>query len=72
MDGCYDSGCPYSPKGGMRTNGGCKCDMCPMCGAGFHRARPGAKHKDWCTDKEWVAPCMTKAAPGADGGKGTR
>lgn len=41
---CGDSGCKYaSPRTGMRTNGGCRCDQCPLC---EQHIRFG--HRAWC------------------------
>jgi hypothetical protein len=57
MPDCGDNSCRYSPnKGGMRTNGGCRCDECPECGA---HVRPDAvhrKHRAWCPHPSWLPP----------------
>lgn len=52
---CGDNSCRYAPKprGGMRTNGGCRCDSCPMCG---QHLRFGREHREWCSDKTWRSP----------------
>ncbi len=43
---CGDNSCRYAKnKGGMRTNGGCRCDTCPECGAGS-KVVP---HWTWCS-----------------------
>lgn len=42
---CGDSGCRYAVnRGGMRTNGGCRCDLCPSCDS--HVRLRG--HRPWC------------------------
>jgi hypothetical protein len=46
---CGDSGCKYAKRrGGMRTNGGCRCDECPYCGVHLSGIIPRA-HRSWCT-----------------------
>jgi len=51
---CMDNSCMYAKKdGGMRTNGGCRCDKCPTCGAFI---RPGRPHRDWCPASDWIPP----------------
>jgi hypothetical protein len=49
---CGSNSCRYAvkPKTGMRTNGGCKCDECPWCGA---NVRPPIYHRTWCEHKGW-------------------
>ncbi len=51
---CGDNSCRYSGnKGGMRTNGGCRCDECPECGGQVRPKRP-VGHRSYCTQKDWV------------------
>jgi hypothetical protein len=51
---CMDNSCTYAKKdGGMRTNGGCRCDKCPTCGAFI---RPGRPHRGWCSASDWIPP----------------
>lgn len=40
---------------GMRTNGGCRCDCCPHCGAHIKPTSP-QYHRDWCKMKAWIPP----------------
>lgn len=56
MPDCGCSSCRYAPRPrrGMRTNGGCRCDECPMCGAFMRPGSPGAKHYARCTTPDWV------------------
>lgn len=45
---CGDSGCttvPKSQRTGMRTNGGCRCWVCPDCDRG---SRLVERHAEWC------------------------
>lgn len=50
---CGDNSCRYAKnKGGMRTNGGCRCDECEKCGGFIRQGSPG-KHKTWCSQPEW-------------------
>ena len=52
MPDCGDNSCRYAPQhGGMRTNGGCRCDQCPECGAHIRVSR---RHRAWCPTPEWV------------------
>lgn len=45
---CGDSGCRYaSDRSGMRTNGGCRCDLCPFCDKYLRHG-----HRSWC---RWAA-----------------
>jgi len=56
MTDCGDSSCRYAAThGGMRTNGGCRCDQCPCCGQHITRLMPLA-HRPWCTRAEWQPP----------------
>lgn len=53
---CGDSSCRYAKsRGGMRTNGGCRCDRCPWCGR-YIRATGYSHHKhlDWCSRPDWL------------------
>jgi hypothetical protein len=51
---CGDNSCLYAPsKGGMRTNGGCRCDNCPVCGGAVRPERP-VTHFGWCTQQKWI------------------
>jgi hypothetical protein len=55
MPDCGDNSCLYATrKGGMRTNGGCRCDACPLCGAHIRPKVPWSKHRAWCGQPEWV------------------
>lgn len=52
MPDCGDNSCRYATqRGGMRTNGGCRCDQCPSCGAPIRTTRP---HRAWCPTPKWV------------------
>lgn len=56
MPDCGDNSCRYrdrSQPSGMRTNGGCRCDECPVCG---RHVRPGGPvgHYHWCTQQDWL------------------
>ena len=52
MPDCGDNSCRYAPQGGgMRTNGGCRCDQCPECGATILLSR---RHRVWCSAPAWV------------------
>lgn len=52
---CGDNSCRYaSHRGGMRTNGGCRCDNCPVCGMAIHPRFPHRKHRVHCTQPEWI------------------
>jgi len=54
MPDCGDNSCLYAKnKGGMRTNGGCRCDDCPQCGAAI-RPRLPQNHHPWCPHQDWV------------------
>lgn len=49
---CGDNSCLYAVnRGGMRTNGGCRCDCCEACGVPI---RSGRQHRTWCSTPEWV------------------
>lgn len=51
MPGCRSTSCLYAKKtGGQGTNGPCRCDECPTCGATL---RNGRTHREWCERKEW-------------------
>ena len=55
MPDCGDNSCLYSPnKGGMRTNGGCRCDECPECGAHVGPNSLQRKHRAWCPHPSWL------------------
>jgi len=55
MPDCGDNGCRYAKKKiGVRTNGGCTCDRCVVCGKSIWPNVPYAKHRDWCTTPDWV------------------
>ena len=58
MTDCGDNSCKYATKkGGMRTNGGCRCDCCPTCGQFISKLNIKAReHRPWCTTPEWQAP----------------
>lgn len=52
---CGDNSCRYRDRtkpGGMRTNGRCRCDDCPVCGACIRPGRPDG-HRSWCTTPQW-------------------
>lgn len=55
MPDCGDNSCRYAVDrgGGMRTNGGCRCDECPECGAQIRLTRP---HRAWCPQPKWLPP----------------
>lgn len=54
MPDCGSNSCLYATnKGGMRTNGGCRCDRCPVCGRYVWPKRQ-VNHYDWCTQKDWM------------------
>jgi len=56
MPDCGDNSCLYSPnKGGMRTNGGCRCDHCEACGIPIRPTRP-VRHRAWCPQPSWTPP----------------
>ena len=51
---CGDNSCLYAVnRGGMRTNGGCRCDSCEACGRSIRPTRPVGHHA-WCPTPEWV------------------
>ena len=53
---CGDNSCLYARReGGQRTNGGCHCDDCPVCGGAVRPGRP-VGHRKWCHRQEWVPP----------------
>jgi hypothetical protein len=57
MPDCGDNSCLYrdnSKPSGMRTNGGCRCDECPRCGASIRPAVPFRKHRAWCSQPKWI------------------
>lgn len=55
MPDCGDNSCLYAKnKGGMRTNGGCRCDQCPDCGVPIRPNAPHRKHRAWCPQPNWV------------------
>lgn len=54
---CGDSSCLYATnRGGMRTNGGCKCDACPSCDAYIRskKLEHVARHRSWCPKQGWI------------------
>jgi hypothetical protein len=52
---CGDSSCLYAKeRKGMRTNGGCRCDMCPVCGGYIRPQARHLAHHSWCTQPEWI------------------
>lgn len=54
MPDCGDNSCLYAEKRtGMRTNGGCRCDECPECGAHVKPIRD-YRHRWYCTQQNWV------------------
>jgi len=56
MPDCGDNSCLYAKnKGGMRTNGGCRCDECPACGGHIRPTRP-VRHRPWCPQPSWLPP----------------
>lgn len=56
MPDCGDNSCRYAVKRtGMRTNGGCRCDECSLCGAHIRPTYPGW-HRQWCKMPGWVPP----------------
>jgi hypothetical protein len=59
---CGDNSCRYKARGrgGMRTNGGCRCDHCPYCGANVRPVpgmNPDDPHRDWCDVKRLCYNC---------------
>jgi len=51
---CGDNSCLYAiSRGGMRTNGGCRCDRCEACGRAIRPVR-SVGHQAWCPTPEWV------------------
>jgi hypothetical protein len=55
--GCGSSCCGYAKdRGGMRVNGPCRCDECPVCGRHIKPGLPWAKHSDRCTQRDWIPP----------------
>ena len=56
---CGDNGCKYKARGrgGMRTNGGCRCDSCPHCGANCDPRFNMDRHRDWCDMKRLCFNC---------------
>lgn len=50
---CGDNSCRYARNlAGQRTNGGCRCDLCPTCGAVINPFRPKL-HYARCSDQGW-------------------
>lgn len=68
MPDCGDSSCLYAPlpRTGMRTNGGCRCDDCPECGAKIRRAvillGVVGPHRQWCSQPDWIPEHHRKPA----------
>lgn len=68
MTDCGDNSCRYAPpnsRGGMRTNGGCRCDDCPACGKQIRPPRP-VQHRPWCPTPTWVPPHHAVASEAGD------
>lgn len=64
MTDCGDNSCRYATrKGGMRTNGGCRCDECRSCGAHLRRWRT---HLPKCKTPEWESPWQRQERLRAD------
>jgi hypothetical protein len=63
MPDCGDNSCRYAerPLRGMRTNAGCRCDNCPVCGGTVRPIRP-VTHYAWCPQPDW-APAHQLTAP---------
>jgi hypothetical protein len=61
MPDCGDSSCRYKGRGpgGMRTNGGCTCDRCPLCSVMVRPKRP-VTHHDECPMKNWIPKHLAK------------
>jgi hypothetical protein len=54
MPDCGDNSCLYATKRtGMRTNAGCRCDACPVCGI-YIRPPHMRPHREWCSQPEWI------------------
>jgi hypothetical protein len=55
MPDCGDNSCLYAKnKKGMRTNGGCRCDICPKCGYRTCHPKSPKKHYKWCPQQDWL------------------
>ncbi len=54
---CTDGNCVYrTDRGGMSTNGGCRCRHCPQCGGPYLVFAAKVRHRDWCPTPEWMPP----------------
>ena len=59
---CTDGNCPYrTERGGLVTNGGCKCRKCPACGGVY--ISTGVRHSPDCPMPEWTPPPVPKRKP---------
>lgn len=56
---CGSNSCKYKARGrgGMRTNGGCRCDTCLHCGQNL--GGPVKKHHYWCVMENVCVNCET-------------